>query len=610
MGAKTQQSQSAKVGVDGQLADRALRALLKHHESSSEKESLLLGNDLDIQVQFTLARIPGNPSPKPIRVDIPNPLVKVTSTNDDGTDDENMDEDDDDSNLQEVEACLIVKEESKPWVQEMITRFPTQLGCIKKILGLQSLRTKHKSFTQRRQLLDRFDVFFADDRILPMLTKALGGKFFEKKKQPIPVRLTRKEALPFAVQKCLSSTFMYLSGGTCVTVKAGNTMMPPAKLLSNIQSICSDVPTKVPRKWSNIRSISIKTSASVALPIYNKTPEELEEIMKLAKEEEKQIVKDETTGDDKGKKKRKMAAAANSDLAKALKKQKAAEAKEEAEEEEVVQKPKKSAKKKRKESMDAAEQKAAEAKEETEEEEVVQKPKKSAKKKRKESMDAAEQKAAEAKEETEEEEVVQKPKKSAKKKRKETMDDAEKETTVTKPAKTPKSSKKKRKESIDSSNDDGAEVEAEAETEVPAKTPKSSKKKKKKDVMEEAEETSVVKKEAKTPKSSKKQKSKTEDSTVASSVKKTPKKSSNDDSESATKDANFIRSKKFAGAKKGYVFKKGTNGCGYYKDVLPVVDKAWLASLARKSGGGGGGRKSMGHSMKKKKGGRSSRRSY
>jgi len=540
MGAKTQQSQSAKVGVDGQLADRALRALLKHHESSSEKESLLLGNDLDIQVQFTLARIPGNPSPKPIRVDIPNPLVKVTSTNDDGTDDENMDEDDDDSNLQEVEACLIVKEESKPWVQEMITRFPTQLGCIKKILGLQSLRTKHKSFTQRRQLLDRFDVFFADDRILPMLTKALGGKFFEKKKQPIPVRLTRKEALPFAVQKCLSSTFMYLSGGTCVTVKAGNTMMPPAKLLSNIQSICSDVPTKVPRKWSNIRSISIKTSASVALPIYNKTPEELEEIMKLAKEEEKQIVKDETTGDDKGKKKRKMAAAANSDLAKALKKQKAAEAKEEAEEEEVVQKPKK----------------------------------------------------------------------SAKKKRKETMDDAEKETTVTKPAKTPKSSKKKRKESIDSSNDDGAEVEAEAETEVPAKTPKSSKKKKKKDVMEEAEETSVVKKEAKTPKSSKKQKSKTEDSTVASSVKKTPKKSSNDDSESATKDANFIRSKKFAGAKKGYVFKKGTNGCGYYKDVLPVVDKAWLASLARKSGGGGGGRKSMGHSMKKKKGGRSSRRSY
>ena len=33
----------------------------------------------------------------------------------------------------------------------------------------------------------------------------------------------------------------------------------------------------------------------------------------------------------------------------------------------------------------------------------------------------------------------------------------------------------------------------------------------------------------------------------------------------------FISSKKFQGAKKGYVFKKSTNGLGYYKDVLPVV---------------------------------------
>ena len=84
---------------------------------------------------------------------------------------------------------------------------------------MQSLRTKHKSFAQRRELLDRFDVFFADDRILPMLSKALGSKFFERKKQPIPVRLTRREALPFMIQKCLRSTFMYLSAGTCLTVK-------------------------------------------------------------------------------------------------------------------------------------------------------------------------------------------------------------------------------------------------------------------------------------------------------------------------------------------------------------------------------------------------------
>ncbi|KAL7526165.1 hypothetical protein ACHAXR_001356 [Thalassiosira sp. AJA248-18] len=216
MGPKSQtggSNSSLKLGIDSQLSDRALRALLKHHESSSSSENELLGNDLDVQVQFSLVRIPGNASPKPIRIEIPHPLVKLSSGGDDAMDDE------DDDHLQDISACLIVKEESKPWVQELITRFPTQLGCIKKVLGLQSLRTKHKSFLQRRELLARFDVFLADDRILPMLTKALGGKFFEKKKQPVPVKLTRGEALPFAVERCLRSTFMYLSAGTCVTVK-------------------------------------------------------------------------------------------------------------------------------------------------------------------------------------------------------------------------------------------------------------------------------------------------------------------------------------------------------------------------------------------------------
>ena len=211
MGAKTQAA-AGQVGIDAQLTNRALRALLKHHESSSSDGNDLLGNDLDIQVQFSLAKIPGKASPKPIRIEIPHPLVKLPSS------DDAMDEDDD-AGLQEIEACIIVKEESKPWVQELITKFPAQLGCIKKVLGLQSLRVKHKSFTQRRELLARFDVFLADDRILPMLTKALGGKFFDKKKQPIPVALGRKEALPFAVERCLKGTFMYLSAGTCVTVR-------------------------------------------------------------------------------------------------------------------------------------------------------------------------------------------------------------------------------------------------------------------------------------------------------------------------------------------------------------------------------------------------------
>ena len=66
--------------------------------------------------------------------------------------------------------------------------------------------------------------------------------------------------------------------------------MSPSKLLANIQAVCTVVPTKVPQKWSNVRSISIKTTNSVALPIYNKTPEELEQIRMLAREDKHDVV--------------------------------------------------------------------------------------------------------------------------------------------------------------------------------------------------------------------------------------------------------------------------------------------------------------------------------
>jgi ribosome biogenesis protein UTP30 len=310
-----------------------------------------------------------------------------------------------------------------------------------------------------------------------MLTKALGSKFFEKKKQPIPITLTRKEALPFAVQKNLRSTFMFLSAGTCVTVKAGNTSMPVMKLLENIQSITQAVPDKVPKKWSNIRSVSIKTSSSIALPIYNKTPQELEEIMRMAKGETKQAADEEKRSEESSKKKR-----VSTHLTKALKKQS------------------------------------------------------------REQVDVAP-----------------------------TISRKEKGDVESASEKTPKT--KKRKEPVDA-------------------TLRTSKKTKKSDSDIEKtkeENTSLMK----TPKSSKKQE---EDIT---SAKKSLKSSSNSDS----LEGNFIASKKFVGSKNGYIFTKGKSGLGYYKDVKPVVDKAFLVSLGKR-----GGRKSINQTPQRRKG--SSRRSY
>jgi len=558
MGVKSHQESSGAVfGVDVKLADRALLALLKHHESPSSKEQLL-GNDLDVQVQFTLVRVPGNSGPRPVRIDIPHPLANVSSSSSKGGDY--------DDSLRDVEACIIVKDASKEWVQEMITRFPSHLGCIKKVLTLQSLRIKHKTYDQRRLLLGRFDVFFADDRIVPMLSKALGTKFFDKKKQPIPVRLSREEALPFAIQRCLKSTYMYLSSGTCLTVRAGNTSMSPSKLLENIMSVCSEVPTKVPRKWSNVRSVSIKTTNSVALPIYNKTPEELAHIARLARVGEKDRAGEEEgedmDGDDGVDEKRGRAkaavGAADTPLARALKKQRAVKAVADGREEGSSEKKRKGP---------TGETIAAEI--------ASDAAQKSSKKEKKGRSTADGEEAVGA---TTAEAGTKKTPKSSKKVKTGTNDDAEEEKAEVAAKEAPKSSKKKkRKVAIDGDVGEGGSDAAAPKEEVAAKAAQGQKSAKK-----------VKRGEGAT----------TEGSPSSSSM--TKKEAKNED---------FVDAKKFNGSKRGYVFRKGPSGIGYYRDVLPVVDKSGLAGLLAKTTGGGN-RKSMGgNAMKRKKGG-NSRRSY
>eukprot|EP00980_Cylindrotheca_fusiformis_P001485 scaffold345_cov134-Cylindrotheca_fusiformis.AAC.96 len=468
-----------KTGVDRSLVTRAVEALLDHHKRTSVEKNALLGNDRPVQVQFALLRAPDKSSPKPIRVLIPHPLFKLATKEGEDT-------------TEEPEICLIVKEESKPWCQEMIDRFPDHMGCVKKVLGLQSLRKKHAQYEQRRELLNKYNVFMADDRILPMLTKALGKDFFKVKKQPIPINLNRKEALPFAIQKALSATYMTLSSGTCVMVKAGYTPMDAEKLVDNIVAIAENAVPKLPRKWANVQVISVKTPDSVALPVYNKTPEILLELAKLSGyEPNKKVVetKDETKADtkeeEKGSKKKKKKE--KSPLLQALKKV---------------------------------------------EEEEKKKEKKDDKK-----------------------EVKRKKESKSKRKTSDAEDDQRKDSVESNPdlldeKKSKKESKNKRK----SSDADGPKKKSsESISEILDEKKQAKKKRRKSEGDEPAEET-----------------------------------------------GDFIAAKKYKGSKKGYVFRTGIHGVGYYIDVRPVVDRAAMEALKRSFKG----------SAKGSKKGRRGRRSY
>jgi ribosome biogenesis protein UTP30 len=60
------------------------------------------------------------------------------------------------------------------------------------VLGISKLRNEYKPFEAKRQLCQMYDLFLADDRVVPLLPKLLGKKFYETKKKPAKVDLRRK----------------------------------------------------------------------------------------------------------------------------------------------------------------------------------------------------------------------------------------------------------------------------------------------------------------------------------------------------------------------------------------------------------------------------------
>lgn len=272
--------------IDKNQIKKAIEALLQHHEKQSlETPNNLLGNDTNIHLQFGLGKSASTtPQFNPKRVSIPHSLYKLKE-------DDTTDGSDSNSSLEEASICIFVKDEkSKKFVQEIKEELSSKskhLQHITKVIHLQKLRKNYNQYSQRMELVNSFDMFFVDDRILPSVGSCLGKIFYKKKKQPIPIRLQWE--LPLYIKECLTSTYMVLPVGLCVSIRAGRTNMPSEHTIENCASIITNAVSKIPNQWSNIQNIHVKLTNSIALPIYKAT-------LDLSVDEPKQSItkKDET----------------------------------------------------------------------------------------------------------------------------------------------------------------------------------------------------------------------------------------------------------------------------------------------------------------------------
>lgn len=76
-------------------------------------------------------------------------------------------------------VCLLTKDPQREYKDLLETH---NIKFISRVVGLEKLKGKFKAYEARRMLLKENGLFLADDRIIPLLPKLLGSKWFDAKK--------------------------------------------------------------------------------------------------------------------------------------------------------------------------------------------------------------------------------------------------------------------------------------------------------------------------------------------------------------------------------------------------------------------------------------------
>jgi ribosome biogenesis protein UTP30 len=227
----------------------------------------------------------------------------------------------------DVRICIFTKDPQRTYKDLVASdAFPEKLRTkIGRVIGLDKLKKKWKSFESKRQLLAEYDVFMVDDRIIKSVADFLGKTFYgTKAKRPVPIRLTagaridkkkraddKKQAenvvgtaqgIAKEIETALSATYVSMSASANTSIKVGKLSMTPQQLKENIEAVVAKlVDQHIEQKWRNIRALHIKGPTTKALPIW--LSEELwvneEQVLDQAPQ---RMVKD---GAKKGEKKRK-----------------------------------------------------------------------------------------------------------------------------------------------------------------------------------------------------------------------------------------------------------------------------------------------------------------
>ncbi|KAF9974988.1 hypothetical protein BGZ73_001481 [Actinomortierella ambigua] len=231
---------------DVKQADKATKALLSYVQKKGASSNQLIDEDQTVWLIVATKEFSDINKAKPHRIPLKHSILPA-----------------------DAEVCLFVKDPQRDFKKLLEDK---QVKTVHKVMGVSKLRDKYKPYEAKRQLCASYGLFLADARVIALLPKLLGKTFFLKKKQPIPVDMTRGD-LKKEIARAIGSTYMHQTSGTCTAIKIGVTSQTPAEITANIETALPHIVDKIPKQWKNIQSIHLKTNDSVALPIYNSLPD-------------------------------------------------------------------------------------------------------------------------------------------------------------------------------------------------------------------------------------------------------------------------------------------------------------------------------------------------
>ncbi len=127
-----------------------------------------------------------------------------------------------------------------------------------KVIDSDELTRLATNKRESRKLINSFDFFLADTKLMPVVGKVLGQLLGPRGKMPTPVPFNAP--IDSFLERFRSSVRVRVKNSLSMACKIGDESMEDAELASNAHAVLSGIEKKLPNGDKNIRKILIKTS--------------------------------------------------------------------------------------------------------------------------------------------------------------------------------------------------------------------------------------------------------------------------------------------------------------------------------------------------------------